>query len=167
MMLTLTMGIAAIVLAITGWRDHAEARRLHAQVEAQVAEASARAQQAAAERASAARLTPPPYAADAWAAFQQQQFPLNAALTAIEAVTVVGVRVVSVDIVASEAAVRLQVEFSDYETLIRYLQELNAGEPAERWTLVTAQAGNGGVAGRPTANLLSTWRPEHNEVPGK
>ena len=167
MALTLAIGIAAVVFGALGWRESAETRRLHEQSTARAALVSAQAQQAIAAQAAAARSVPAPYEADAWAALNQQQFPLNAVMTAIESVAVIGVRVISVDIAPGDATVRLQVDFSDYETLMKYMQELNAGEPAERWVLVNAQINNGGIAGRPTANLLSTWRQEHNAASGR
>lgn len=167
MALTMAMGFAAIVFVALGWRASAETQRLHEQSTARAALVSAQAQQAVAAQAAAARYVQAPYAADAWAALNQQQFPLNAVLTAIESVAVIGVRVISVDIVPGDAAVRLQVEFSDYETLMKYMQELNAGEPEERWVLVNAQINNGGALGRPTANLLSAWKREHNRSPGQ
>jgi hypothetical protein len=70
----------------------------------------------------------------------------------------VGVLPVSVDISAADATVRVQVEFSSYEALLKYLEDLNAGEPNERWILATAQGTAQGASGRPTALIVSRWR---------
>ena len=85
---------------------------------------------------------------------------MNAVLTALETVGVVGVRVIALDVVTGDGAVRVQVEFSDYEALMKYLNELNAGEPLERWVLVSAQGNAGATTGRPSATLTSTWRAD-------
>jgi len=153
LMTTVTAG-----LLMAGLRVQAEVHELKAQAEVRLAHARGESARRLARQAAEAAFVPA-YAADAWRAWRIHQFPLNAALTALESVAVVGVRVTTVDANAAEQSVRVQVEFSDYDTLMAYLRELNAGEPAERWALVQAQANAGSVAGRPIATLASSWKP--------
>jgi hypothetical protein len=75
--------------------------------------------------------------------------PLGRSLSWALVSETVGVLPVSVDVNAADAMVRVQVEFSTYEALLKYLEDLNAGEPSERWSLATAQgAGLGAPDGR-------------------
>jgi hypothetical protein len=155
------MGLLAVLtvgLLASGMRDRSQSRALISQLDARVAQARADAATLEARRAAAAASVPA-YAADAWRAWRVHQFPLNSVLTALETVAVVGIRVVSVDINAVEQSVRVQVEFPDYDTLMTYLRDLNAGEPVERWMLVSAQTNAGSIAARPTATLASNWAP--------
>jgi len=149
--------LAALGTAGWAWRLNAQAEALRAQAREQAQREEALARDAAL-RAVRPVAAPPPYAADAQAALKLQRMPLNAALASLEAVGAVGVLPVSVDISAADATVRVQVEFSNYEALLKYLEDLNAGEPVERWRLSTAQ-GSGGQAtgGRPTALIISRW----------
>lgn len=157
------VALAAIVMLATvgvlgvGWQQKRLAEQIREAHVAKVAEAAATERQSVAERAARAKKEQPPYAADALAALRLQQFPLNAVLTALETVAVVGVRVTSVDIVTADATVRVQVEFSDYEALMKYLEELNAGEPGERWMLANAQSNSNAIGARPSATLTSRW----------
>lgn len=147
----------SVALAAWGWTLHVdadglrqEAREWQAQVDAKLASSSRRAVVPAAPA--------PAYAADAQAALRLQRVPVNAVLASLESVGTVGVLPVSVDISSAEATVRVQVEFSTYEALLKYLEDLNAGEPAERWILATAQGSAQGGSGRPTALIVSRWR---------
>lgn len=149
------MAAITVGLVIVGFQVRAQTDRLQAEAVAQLMLAREEAAQAA--RTTVATTPPPPYVADARAALRQQEFPLNAVLTALETVAVVGVRVTSVDIQTGDGAVRVQVEFSDYEALLKYLNELNAGEPTERWSLVNAQNNGAAATGRPSAILTSAW----------
>lgn len=147
-----TVGVLGI-----GWQQKRLGEQIREAHAAKVAQAAAAERQSAAERAKLANRAPPAYAADALAALGLQRFPLNAVLTALETVGVVGVRVTSVDIVTADAMVRVQVEFSDYEALMKYLEELNAGEPGERWMLSNAQTNSNAIGARPSATLTSRW----------
>lgn len=80
-----------------------------------------------------------PYDASAREMLAEATSQWPAMLTALETVAVPGVTPTSVEIVASEGQVRIDVEFSDYAALLRYLDDLNAGEPVPRWALVQAQ----------------------------
>lgn len=105
-------------------------------------------------------LKPLPYAADALRVLRLREFPLNAVLTALETVSVAGIRILSVDISAIDATARVEVEFSDYQSLIRYLEELNIGEPTERWVLTSAQTSLVPSDKSSRATLISNWRTE-------
>ncbi|KQU65052.1 MULTISPECIES: hypothetical protein [unclassified Rhizobacter] len=149
--------VAAFALVAWGWVLRADAADLRSQIRQSDERANALALQAS--RRSEAPVQPPPaYAADANAALRLQRMPLDAALASLEAVGTVGVLPVSVDVNAADAMVRVQVEFSTYEALLKYLEDLNAGEPSERWSLATAQGTGLGATGRPTALIVSRWR---------
>lgn len=67
-----------------------------------------------------------------------------------------------VDLTTTEGMARVQVEFADYGSLLKYLGELNAGEQVQRWVLVSAQsqaartATPAGAAGAATVLLSAT-----------
>lgn len=149
--------VAALALVAWGWVLRGDAAGMRAQIQALNERADALVQQAS-RRAEPPVQPPPSYAADAHAALRLQRMPLDAALASLEAVGTVGVLPVSVDVNAADAMVRVQVEFSTYEALLKYLDDLNAGEPSERWSLATAQGTAGGATGRPTALIVSRWR---------
>ncbi|NKI97720.1 hypothetical protein [Rhizobacter sp. SG703] len=151
--------LLVVALALVAWGGvlRVDAADLRSQIRASNERADARVQQAS-RRAEPPAQPPPAYAADANAALRLQRMPLDAALASLEAVGTVGVLPVSVDINAADAMVRVQVEFSTYEALLKYLEDLNAGEPSERWSLATAQGTAQGASGRPIALIVSRWR---------
>lgn len=136
-----------------GWTMHrqaakaeAEATRLAAQLE-QVLQA---------RRGRADVVKPePPYAKDAAAVASLAAFPLGTVLTSVESTRVEGVKVTALEISAAEKSVRADLEFTDQAALMRYLDQINAGEPKPRWTLIQAQATGPGGAG--TAAIGSRW----------
>jgi hypothetical protein len=71
-------------------------------------------------------------------------------------VRVPGVRVTALELSAAEASARLELEVTVPDALLRYVTELNAGEPVQRWTIVRSQAAAQGAAA--TATLLGQWR---------
>lgn len=148
---------AALGLAAWGWTVHEQAAGVRTQVQDWHARAEALVHQASLRNAGPP-LPPPAYAADAHAALRLQRVPIDAALASLESVGTVGVLPVSVDISSADATVRVQVEFSTYEALLKYLEDLNAGEPNERWILATAQGTAQGASGRPIALIVSRWR---------
>jgi hypothetical protein len=154
---TMLVLLAAVALAAWGWTVREDAAGVRAQMREWNARVDALAHQAS-RRAERPNEPPPAYAADAQAALKLQRVPVDAALASLESVGTVGVLPVSVDISAADATVRVQVEFSSYEALLKYLEDLNAGEPNERWILATAQGTAQGASGRPTALIVSRWR---------
>jgi hypothetical protein len=83
---------------------------------------------------------PQPYDASARALMAQVAMPWADGLTALESVAVFGVTPVTIDVLPAEHKVRVELEFADYASLLSYLDQLNAGEPQQRWRLLQAQA---------------------------
>lgn len=98
----------------------------------------------------------PPYLRDAQQLALMAQFDSAGVMRAIEAVRVSGVRVTALELSAAEGTARLELEVSVPDALLRYLAELNAGEPVQRWTIVRSQSG--GAGGAATASLLGQWK---------
>jgi hypothetical protein len=98
----------------------------------------------------------PPYLRDALQLAQMAQFDSAAVFRAIEAVRVPGVRVTALEVSAADATARVDLEVTVPEALLRYVSELNAGEPTPRWTIVRSQGAAPGAV--PTASLLAQWR---------
>lgn len=80
-----------------------------------------------------------PYDASAREMLAEATSEWPAMLTALETTAVLGVTPISVEIVSAERQARVEVEFSDYAALLKYLDDLNAGEQAPRWVLIQAQ----------------------------
>lgn len=99
---------------------------------------------------------PPPYAKDAELIARMASFPLDQVLKSIESVRIEGIRVSALDVSTVDGAVKLDLEFNSNEVLMRYLEELNAGEPQPRWRLLQAQAGSSTSIGG-TASITSVW----------
>jgi hypothetical protein len=99
-----------------------------------------------------------PYGRDAAAVAKLASFPLDRVLRTLEATRVQGIKLSALDI-AGDGLVKADLEFTDHEMLMRYLEELNAGEPTPRWRLVQAQSGIGGAgtAAVNTATISSQW----------
>lgn len=157
------IGLSAVFLTIAvqqGW----EAWNLHQQVlvlrseaaalSAQV-EAARKAQREAEERAR----TPPPYAKDAAVIARMAAFPLDRVLRVLESVRIEGIRLTSVDISTEEGSVRAELRYASLDVLLRYVDELNAGEPAPRWRLQQAQASkqDPGADNAGVATISSRW----------
>jgi hypothetical protein len=110
-------------------------------------------------QASAARLAQPkpapPYLRDAQQLVQMAQFDSAGVLRAIETVRVPGVRVTALELSAVDATARLELEVSVPDALLRYVGELNAGEPTPRWVIVRSQAA--GPGGMMSASLEARW----------
>lgn len=80
-----------------------------------------------------------------------------AMLVALESIEIVGVTPVSIEVSPSERSIRLEVEFADYSTLLKYVDGLNAGENSPRWVLVQAQASSRSstaVSGQPSVAFV-------------
>lgn len=157
------IGLSIACLVIAGHQGR-EAWQLHQQVasmrkeavalSAQI-EASRQAQREAEERAR----TPPPYAKDAAAIAKMAAFPLDRVLRVLETVRVEGVRLTSLDISTSEGTVRAELAYSNLDVLLRYVDDLNAGEAVPRWRLLQAQTAVQGPTSGPagTATITSEW----------
>jgi len=89
---------------------------------------------------------PPPYDASARDMLVEHALPWSQALTAIEAVAIIGVTPVAVEAAASERAIRLEVTFTEYSKLLEYVETLNGGEPELQWMLAQSQSQPGGGA---------------------
>ncbi|MDY0743345.1 hypothetical protein SNE35_02450 [Paucibacter sp. R3-3] len=94
-----------------------------------------------------------PYLPDARVIAKTASFPVQQALHALEVTRVDGIRLNSIDIHADQGSVELALEFSDYKTLLDYLESLNDGEPNARWKLRQATAASG--AGQ--ATIVAAW----------
>jgi hypothetical protein len=123
-------------------------------------EAERRLQEAIAQQNS----TPPPapveqsakpYDQSARRMLAERAVPWSQALTTLEATSVLGVTPVSVDFGNGENAIRVEVAFADYGSLLDYLNALNAGEPELQWKLMQSQSS---TANASTAILLGTWK---------
>jgi hypothetical protein len=150
--------VAAVLFAVAGyqgWQAWRLSRELRA-TEAEVAALQAKIDQARqAQREALQRLQQePPYAKDAAAIAKVAEFPLEKVFASIESARVQGVKVTSLDVAPVEGTARAEVEFADYEALAHYLEALNAGEPAPRWTLMRTQSA-GGVPN--SATISSRW----------
>ena len=92
-------------------------------------------------------------------ALATSQWP--AMLTALESVEIVGVTPIALEIAAAERWIRVEVEFTDYATLLQYVDGLNAGEPTPRWGLIQAQTASrssiGVAAATSTASIRCVW----------
>lgn len=65
--------------------------------------------------------------------------PWPQALTALEAVVVPGVTIRAVDVLATERMIHVEVEATTYAVLLRYVEDLNAGDGPTVWRLVSAE----------------------------
>ena len=84
-----------------------------------------------------------------------------AMLTALETVDIDGVDLKAVEIVTAERSIRVDAAFPDLATLLRFIDELNAGEPMPRWAVVQASrepGGTGSARGAEVARVAGTVR---------
>lgn len=90
-------------------------------------------------RAAAATQGPPSYARDALEAARVARFPTQAVLRSMESTAVDGIRINSIALQPAQRSAEIGLEFSDYKTLLKYVEQLNEGEPTTPWVLVRAQ----------------------------
>ncbi|SEL65257.1 hypothetical protein SAMN05216359_11311 [Roseateles sp. YR242] len=90
-------------------------------------------------RAALASQGPPPYARDALEAARVARFPTQAVLRALESTAVDGIRLSSIALQPAQRSAEVGLEFSDYKTLLKFVEQLNEGEPQTPWVLVRAQ----------------------------
>ncbi|WAC72443.1 hypothetical protein OU995_23275 [Roseateles sp. SL47] len=94
-------------------------------------------------RMAAATQKPPAYARDALEAARVAGFPTQAVLRSLEATASDGIRITSIALQPAQGSAEVALEFSDYEMLLKYIEQLNEGEPQARWMLVRAQTAAG------------------------
>jgi hypothetical protein len=149
--------IALAALAVAGIQAD-KAIDLRALFQAEASRANELAAQLAAARQAVLPIkiaAPPPYAADARALANLASFDWGRVLTAVESVQMAGVRVLAIEISASEQQAKVELELSDAGALPKYLEAINAGEPKARWTLVQTQLGASGST--TSATIQSRW----------
>lgn len=102
--------------------------------------------------ATASKVADPPHLQDALAIVRIASNDFGKVLTSLETVQVPNIKVSSIEIVTAEAAARVDVEFTETEALLRYVDGLNAGLPesAERWKVTRAQLPTGTTVGMAT-----------------
>ena len=97
-----------------------------------------------------------PYDASARVALAQAEADWPSLLAALEAVEVVGVTPISIDVSVPDRQVKVELEFADFAGVLRYVDELNAGEATPRWQLVQAQAAARGLGASPAPGAISS-----------
>lgn len=152
-LLPLALACVAAWVAVGGWNAWRELRQLRAANERLRLELRERTLVVAPAGTDG---PPPAYAADAQRVAAMASFPLQGVLAALESVSAPTVELGSVEVDTAAARVRVEVQFGVYAELLKYVEQLNAGEPAPRWWLVQARAA---AAGSPTgtATIESRW----------
>jgi hypothetical protein len=147
------LSLVAVHQGRLAWRLHAgsvELERGNERLRAEIQRAQ-EAQRAASQAASMS----PADAREAARLAKMARFPLNTVFNALESTRIPGVRVTSLDVQTESTLVTVDLEFSDFEALHKYLDHINAGEPTERWRFVRAHAGQAPAMG--AATITSRW----------
>jgi hypothetical protein len=146
--------LMAIGLGTAAWQSwtHRQAVAARAASDAQEA-ARLRAQLRERADRAAASAAPPAYARDALAVAKTAAFPMQPVLRSLETVAVDGVLVTAIELNAARGGADVTLAFDDYKALLAYLELLNEGEPAPRWSLVRAEASGA----RRQAVIRATW----------
>ena len=97
-----------------------------------------------------------PYDASARAALAQALADWPSLLAALEAIEVVGVTPISIDVSVPDRQVKVELEFVDFAGVLRFVDELNAGEVVPRWQLVQAQAAARGLGATPVPGAMAS-----------
>jgi hypothetical protein len=150
------LAAAALTVWALAWRHHLEAQQLRQHMQAT--------RTAAPVPVMPAATAPPPYADSARELLSEQSSDWAATLLALERTALQGVTPVAIELQARDRTARVEVEFTDYAILMRYLAQLNAGLEVAQWSLVSAQrTGSAGapvgtpVAGVSTAVVMRRW----------
>jgi hypothetical protein len=140
---------AAGMQAHGAWRATAETDRLQDQLSRDAAQRTQMTASAVVRTDS--QRPPPPYEQDAARIAQIADFDVARVLTIVESARVAGIRVTSLEILAAERVVNLEVEWREGQALLAYVDALNQGEAVqERWQLQRVHAGTSNVAGAAT-----------------
>jgi hypothetical protein len=151
------LAIAFSLLALQqGWEAMKLQRRLR-DVEREVLDLSADIDRATRARLAAAeaKRSEPLYARDARAMAKIAGFPLNRVLASLEATRVQGVKLTTLRVSATDGDVEGELEFTDQESLMHYVDGINAGELKPRWRLMQAQMDSSGT-GKGIASIASS-----------
>ena len=145
---------ATVVLGLGAWRAW-DARSLSVAREAANASEIARLRDVLQVRAArlAVSATAPAYQRDAVTVARMAAFPTQQVLKSLETVAIDGVRVMAIELNASQATADVTLEFDDYRSLLAYLEALNEGETTSRWSLVRAESSGA----RRQAVIRSIW----------
>ncbi len=146
--------LVAIGLGAAAWQSWAHRQAVAARAASDAQEA-ARLRAQLRERAdrAAALAAAPAYARDALAVARTAAFPMQPALRSLETVVVDGVLVTAIELNAARGGADVTLAFDDYKALLAYLELLNEGEPAPRWSLLRAEASGA----RRQAVIRATW----------
>jgi hypothetical protein len=106
-------------------------------------------------RSAAASIGVVTYRDDAMSIALQRRFLLDLALASVEHAQVAGVRVKALDASSSTGSMKVEIEYGDQESLLKYVEDINAGESMTRWSLVQAQALQTGAGG--SAVIAANW----------
>jgi type II secretory pathway pseudopilin PulG len=144
------------VAAHQGWQAWRAWQELRVK-ESQIADLRAKIEQArqAQREALERQRAVPPYAQDAAEIAKVAGFPIERVFASTESARVQGVKVTSLEMSAIEGVAKVDLEFADHDTLLRYLEAINAGEEKPRWRLVQAQLGSAGASN--VASIASHW----------
>lgn len=81
-------------------------------------------------------------------------------LAALESVEIAGVAPIGLEIAPAERRIRIEIEFADYPSLLRFIDGLNAGEPVQKWSLIQAQGANRPISAVVTVPFTAVIRGE-------
>jgi hypothetical protein len=146
-----TAGIAFVVgvgLCLATFEQRAEVSRVRAEVTRLQAEGVA----PTTEESTPAR--DELYSGSARQMFAEGSTEWPGALRTLEVIEVDDVRIVGLDLSTPERRIRIEVRFSDLAQLLRYLSDLNSGDPILRWTLEQTMS-PGEVGGQSAAFLVA------------
>jgi hypothetical protein len=149
--------VMSLVAGVLAWkafeveRDVARAKRDRDELQAKLVALRSGAVQASAPRPE------PPYQRDAETVVRMANFDSAAVLRALENVRVTGARITALELAAIDGTARVELELSDPDALLRYLAELNAGEPVPPWSIVRNQGA--GPSSPATATLVGNFKP--------
>jgi hypothetical protein len=82
----------------------------------------------------------PPYQVGAAQAVREAEFPVEAALVALEGVTVVGVKMTSVIVLPADGSAQAELEYQSPDALAKYLQQLAQLPMQHEWRLLKVQS---------------------------
>lgn len=140
--LALVLASAAFASAWQSWRDRADA-------ESALSLVQNRAEQQRRQRPALS--APPSETPRDQALRRQRSVPWPSALTAIEAINMVGVTPTLIEYQVSDETIRLTVDFAEHAVLLEYIDALNEGAPptdgAWRWSFVSSRSAQGAAPG--------------------